>query len=142
MLANATRLCEAKFGTLFRYDGEKMHRLAGVGTPRSLTSFSANVDRSCRPKAVTCLSPCARTAGHVRRRGRIPQARGSSIYGGARSTLYVPLLKDDRVVGMFVIYRQEVRPFTDKHIELVQNFAAQAVIAMRMRACSTSFADR
>ncbi len=60
----------------------------------------------------------------------VPKPSVAATHGGARSTLYVPLLKNDQVVGIFVIYRQEVRPFTDKQIELVQNFAAQAVIAI------------
>jgi GAF domain-containing protein len=131
MLENATRLCEAKFGTLFRYDGEKVHRLAGVGTPASLTEFQRKRGPIV-PGAGTNMFEVVRTKQPLTSDdvAAVSKPSVAATYGGARSTLYVPLLKDDQVVGIFVIYRQEVRPFTDKQIALVQNFAAQAVIAI------------
>ena len=131
MLENATRLCEAKFGTLFRYDGEKMHRLAGVRTPKSLTEFQRKRGPFA-PGPGTNMFKSVRSKRPLMVRNEATSAKPgvAATYGGARSTLYMPLLKDRQVVGMFVIYRQEVRPFTGKQIELVKNFAAQAVIAI------------
>ena len=131
MLENATRICEAKFGVVFSFDGNKFHFEAQVGTPPELAEFNrarpmpqplpgSHLDRLRQTKGVSYTADYAAEG--------IPAP--PVTLGGARSTVDVPMLKDNELVGAFSIYRQEVRPFTEKQIELVKNFAAQAVIAV------------
>jgi len=131
MLENATRICGAKFGILFRYEGGAFHPAAMTNVPPAFADF---LDRqgSFAPVRGQLFGRLAQTRKviHVIDRATEPTPSPSVRYGGARSSIGVPLLKGKELVGAFFIYRTEVRPFTDKQIELVKNFAAQAVIAI------------
>jgi len=141
MLANATRICQAKFGTLFLQEGDAFRVVAMFGAPKTYVEERQR-DPIIRPAPATALERALATKRPVQiadilkapQYSNVPAGyTGSQLFArlsGARTVLGVPLLKDDEPVGAMVIYRQEVRPFTDKQIELVKNFAAQAVIAI------------
>ena len=131
MLENALHICEAEFGVLYRYDGDGRFHAA---VWRGVSSIYEEVLRqrgSFRPDVGTILDRLllARQLIH-NADASLDRANAAVMYGGARSLLLVPMEKEGELVGAFVIYRTEARPFTEKQIALVKNFAAQAVIAI------------
>ncbi len=137
ILANATRLCEAQFGMLSRYDGEVSHTESMRDVPPAYADYLRRGPRRLGPMTAAARSWRAKQAVQVIDAAanepylaREPDAVALIELGGARTILAVPMLKDDQPVGTITIYRKEVRPFTEKQIELVTNFASQAVIAI------------
>jgi GAF domain-containing protein len=136
MLGKAMPLCEAAFGIFVRYDGRLVHPMAFRGLDEATVSA---VGQPFEPPATTGLGRALKTG----RMQSVADLRDTDGYraglasvialadgAGARSVVWVPLRKDKVALGVLVLYRREVRPFSDKHVALMQAFAAQAVIAM------------
>jgi len=138
MLAKAARICDASFGNIFRSERDALHLVGTHNTPPPLAEARRRSPVRPDPEGPFGRVLASKTVAHIAdlaaeevyTKRRHPGAVAAVELGGVRTVLLVPIVKEDELIGVFSLYRQEVRPFADKQIALVQNFASQAVIAI------------